>query len=56
MSSHERKLLTTEIAALKKKGKDVNTKISKAKPIDAEITALEKQVSECKEKARYCLM
>jgi len=53
---HERRLLTTEIAALKKKGKDVSTKISKAKPIDMEITALEKQVSECEEKTRYCLM
>jgi seryl-tRNA synthetase len=53
---HERRLITTEIAALKKKGKDVSTKISKAKMIDTEITALEKQVNECEEKAQYCLM
>lgn len=53
---HERKLLTTEIAALKKKGEDASTKIPKAKTIDMEITALEKQVNECEEKTRYCLM
>lgn len=53
---HERRLLTTEIAALKKKGKDARTKISKAKTIDKEITTLEKQVNECEEKTRYYLM
>jgi seryl-tRNA synthetase len=53
---HERRLLTTEIAALKKKGKDASTKISKAKTTDTEITALEKQVNECEEKTRYYLM
>jgi seryl-tRNA synthetase len=53
---HERRLITTEIAALKKKGKDVNTRISKAKTIDTEITALEKQVNACEEQTRYYLM
>jgi len=53
---HERRLLTIEIAALKKKGKDASTKISKAKTTDTEITALEKQLNECEEKTRYYLM
>ncbi|MGC9345204.1 MAG: serine--tRNA ligase, partial [Candidatus Bathyarchaeales archaeon] len=53
---HGRRLLTTEIAALKKKGEDAGTKISKAKTIDTEITALEKQVNECEEKMQYYLM
>ena len=53
---HERRSITTEIAALKKKGKDVSTRIPKAKTIDTEITALEKQVNECEEKTRYHLM
>jgi len=50
---HKRRLITTEIASLKKKGKDASTRISKAKTIDTEITALEKQVDECEEKTRY---
>jgi len=53
---HERKLITTEIASLKKKGKDADTQILKGKKIDNEITALEKQVNECEEKVRYYLM
>ena len=53
---HERRSITTEIAALKKKGKDVSTRIPKAKTIDTEITALEKHVNECEEKTRYHLM
>jgi len=53
---HERKLLTTEIASLKKKGRSVSAKISKAKTKDTEITALEKKVNECEEKTRYYLM
>jgi seryl-tRNA synthetase len=53
---HERKLLTTEIAVLKKGGKNASAKISKAKTIDMEVTALEKQVDECEEKMRYYLM
>jgi len=53
---HERRSITTEIAALKKKGKDVSTRIPKAKKIDTEITALEKQVNECEEKTWYHLM
>ena len=53
---HERRLITTEIAALKKKGKDANKELSKAKKIDSEITALEKQVNECEQKVHYYLM
>jgi len=53
---HERKLLTTDIASLKKKGRSVSAKISKAKTKDTEITALEKEVNECEEKTRYYLM
>jgi len=53
---HERKVITTEIAALKKKRKDANKELAKAKKIDTEITALEKQVSECEQKVQYYLM
>jgi len=53
---HERRLITTEIAALKKKGKDAEKELSKAKDIDTEITTLENQVNECEEKVRYYLM
>ncbi len=53
---HERKLVTTQIAELKKKGKDATKELSKAKTIDAEITNLEGQVNECEEKVRYYLL
>lgn len=53
---HKRRLLTTEIAALKKKEEDAGTKISKAKTIDVEITTLEKQVNESREKMQHHLM
>jgi seryl-tRNA synthetase len=53
---HERRLITTEVAALKKKGKGAEQELSKAKMVDAEITTLEKQVDESEEKVRYCLM
>jgi len=53
---HERKVITTEIAALKKKRKDANKELSKAKKVDTEITALEKQVNECEQKVQYYLM
>ncbi len=53
---HERRLITTEIATLKKKGKDTNKELSKARGFDAEITALENQVRECEEKVHYYLM
>jgi len=53
---HERRLITTKIAALKKKGKDAKKELSKAKRIDTEITALEKLVNECEQKVNYYLM
>jgi seryl-tRNA synthetase len=53
---HERRLITTEIAALKKKRKDTKKELSKAKVVDSKILALEKQVNECEEKTRYHLM
>jgi seryl-tRNA synthetase len=53
---HERKLVTVEIAKLKKAGKDAEGKVEKAKTIDSEITAIEKQVAEKEEKIRGYLM
>ncbi|MGB9713360.1 MAG: serine--tRNA ligase [Candidatus Bathyarchaeales archaeon] len=53
---HERKLLTTKIATLRKEGSDASQELSKAKDIDVKITALEKEMSECKEKVNYHLM
>jgi seryl-tRNA synthetase len=53
---HERRLITTEIAALKKKKKDTDKELSKAKAIDTKITTLEKRVNECEEKVHYYLM
>jgi seryl-tRNA synthetase len=53
---HQRKLTTTKIAELKKKGEDVSQKILEAKKVDAEITRLGKKVSEYEEKTRFFLM
>jgi len=53
---HERRLITTEIASLKKKGKDASNELAKAKAVDAEITRLEEQVNEHEERVRYYLM
>jgi seryl-tRNA synthetase len=53
---HERRLATAKIAALKRKGKDVDRELSKARVIDTKIAALEKQVNECEEKVRFHLM
>ncbi len=53
---HERRQVTIEIAALKKKGKPADKEIAKGKALDEEITALEKQVNECEEKTNYYLM
>jgi seryl-tRNA synthetase len=53
---HERKLLTSEIAALKKTGKDASTKVEKAKPLDSRITSMGKKVTKAKEKTRDYLM
>jgi len=53
---HERRVITTEIASLKKKGKDVRKELTKAKVVDAEITKSEAQVNECEEKVHHYLM
>jgi len=53
---HERKLVTTEIATLKKTGKDTRSKVEKAKSIDPEITSIEKEVARAEEKTRDYLM
>jgi len=53
---HERRLITAEIAVLKKKGKEADKELSKAKAIDTKITTLEKQVNECEEKVHNYLM
>ncbi|HVO37008.1 MAG TPA: serine--tRNA ligase [Candidatus Acidoferrum sp.] len=53
---HKRKQITTEIATLKKKGKDANKEINEGKIVDTEITALEKQVSEDERKVHDYLM
>jgi seryl-tRNA synthetase len=53
---HERKMMTTEIAALKKAGKDASSKVEKAKTFDSEITSMEKEVARAEEKTRDYLM
>ncbi|MGB9740701.1 MAG: serine--tRNA ligase [Candidatus Bathyarchaeia archaeon] len=53
---HERRLVTAHIATLKKEGKSVEKELSKAKTVDSEIESLERQVVDCEEKVRYCLM
>ena len=53
---HKRKLITAEVANLKKKGKDASNQIEKAKNIPEEIKRLEKQVEEYREKANLILL
>jgi len=53
---HERRLITTKIASLKKGKKSADKELVKAKAVDAEITQLEKQVNESEEKVCYYLM
>ncbi|NWG11628.1 serine--tRNA ligase [Candidatus Bathyarchaeota archaeon] len=53
---HERRLITTEIATLKKQGKGAKREILKGKEIDSEITTAEKQVNEYEEKVHDNLM
>ncbi len=53
---HRRRLVTEEIAALKKTGKDASKKMEEAKSIPEEIQRLESQVEERKEKVNYLLM
>jgi seryl-tRNA synthetase len=53
---HKRKLITAEIAALKKAGKDASGKVEKAKTIDSEITSIQAEVARAEEKMRDYLM
>jgi len=53
---HERKLITMEIATMKKAGKDVSGKLGEARAIDARITAVEKEVTQAEETTHSFLM
>ncbi len=53
---HKRKLITTEVANLKKKGKDTSKQIEEAKKIPEKIKKLEKHVEEFREKANLILL
>ncbi len=53
---HDRKVCTTEVAALKKTGKNADAQLQKARAIDAEITILEKEVIQDEEKIHSFLM
>ncbi len=53
---HDRKVCTTEIATLKKAGKDATENLTKARAIDAEITSLEKDVTREEERAHELLL
>ena len=53
---HNRRLVTEEIAGLKKAGKDTSKKVEEAKDIPQEIQKLEAQVEESKEKVNNILL
>jgi seryl-tRNA synthetase len=53
---HRRKVVTTEIARLKKKGEDATKQIEEAKKIPQEIKKLEKQAEEYRERADHILL
>ncbi|MCW4016791.1 MAG: serine--tRNA ligase [Candidatus Bathyarchaeota archaeon] len=53
---HKRKLITAEVANLKKQKKDATKQIQQAKNIPQQIKELETQVTECREKADTLLM
>jgi seryl-tRNA synthetase len=53
---HDRKLVTIEIAKLKKSGQDAQTQVEKAKAIDTQITTTEKQVTAEEEKEHDLLL
>jgi len=53
---HLRKLVTSEIATLKKSGKDIKAEVEKAKAIDAEVTTIQRQVALEEEKTHNQLM
>jgi len=53
---HERKLMTNEIALLKKSGKDASGKVEKAQQVDSAITGIDQETAAAEEKARDYLM
>jgi seryl-tRNA synthetase len=53
---HDRKLCTQEIATLKKAKQDANSQVEKARTIDSQITAMEKEVALIEQKTRDYLM
>jgi seryl-tRNA synthetase len=53
---HVRKLVTVEIAKLKKTGQDARVQFEKAKEIDVQITSIEKQVTQEEERERNLLL
>src|SRR4030066_563464 len=53
---HKKKLVTTEVATLKKAGKDATETLAKTKTIDVEITNTEKEVAAEEEKEHDLLM
>ncbi|MCW4054498.1 MAG: serine--tRNA ligase [Candidatus Bathyarchaeota archaeon] len=53
---HERKVMTMEIAGLKKMGKDASDKVEKAKKLDSKITGIQAEVARAEEKTREYLM
>jgi seryl-tRNA synthetase len=53
---HQKKLVTTEVATLKKAGKDATETLAKAKATDVEITNTEKEVAAEEEKEHDLLM
>jgi seryl-tRNA synthetase len=53
---HKRKVITTEVANLKKQGKDTTKQIEEAKNIPRKIKELETQVTDYREKANVLLM
>ncbi|MGD0494619.1 MAG: serine--tRNA ligase [Candidatus Bathyarchaeia archaeon] len=53
---HERRQVTAKIAEAKKRGTDSSSEMLKAKHVDAKITKLEKQVTECEEKVHDYLL
>jgi seryl-tRNA synthetase len=53
---HKRKLITAEIASLKKKGKNISKKLEEAQKIPEEIEKLEKKIRNYKEKTNRILL
>ncbi|MCL1977568.1 MAG: serine--tRNA ligase [Candidatus Bathyarchaeota archaeon] len=53
---HARKVITVEIAKLKKAGQDAQVQVEKAKGIDVQITSIEKQVAQEEETERDLLL